>query len=153
MTGPEGDRSWGTSRVTAVDPPTSLEFTDAFADTLGTPIADLPVSKVRVRLTERGDGTRMEMHSTFESREDMVKWVSLGTVEGLQQAVGQMDALLLSNTIAALRPAKPNRGDSTHKPGEPFRFEQNAASRRRDFERANRHGTVGSGDPGPFGGG
>jgi hypothetical protein len=27
------------------------------------------------------------------------------------------------------------------------------ASRRRDFERASRHGTVGSGDPGPFGGG
>jgi hypothetical protein len=27
------------------------------------------------------------------------------------------------------------------------------ASRRRDFERASRHGNLGSGDPGPFGGG
>jgi hypothetical protein len=27
------------------------------------------------------------------------------------------------------------------------------ASRRRDSERAGRHGNVGSGDPGPFGGG
>jgi uncharacterized protein YndB with AHSA1/START domain len=94
MTGPEGDRSWGTWRVTAVDPPTSLEFTDAFADADGTPIADAPVMTVRVQLTGRGDGTRMEMRSTFESREDMEKVVKMGTLEGLQQAVGQMDALL-----------------------------------------------------------
>jgi uncharacterized protein YndB with AHSA1/START domain len=94
MTGPEGDTSRGMWRVTAVDPPTSLEFTDAFADTDGTPIADMPVHAVRVRLTERDGGTRMEMNSTFESREDMEKLVSMGMVEGLQQAVGQMDALL-----------------------------------------------------------
>ena len=94
MTGPDGDRSWGTWRVTAVAPPTSLEFADAFANTDGTPIADMPVSKVKVQLTERGGGTRMEMHSAFESREDMEKSVSMGTVEGLQQAVGQMDVLL-----------------------------------------------------------
>ena len=94
MTGPEGDRSWGTRRFTAVDPPTSLEFTDAFADPDGTPIADMPVTTITVQLTERDAGTRMEMRASFESREDMEKWVSIGTVAGLQQAVGQMDALL-----------------------------------------------------------
>ena len=94
MTGPEGDRSWGTWRVTAVDPPTWLEFADAFVDRDGTPIADMPVTRISVRLTERGGGTRMEMHAAFESRDDMEKWVSMGTVEGLEQAVGQMDALL-----------------------------------------------------------
>jgi uncharacterized protein YndB with AHSA1/START domain len=94
MTGPEGDRSWGTWRITAVDPPTSLEFTDAFAATDGTPIAAMPVSTVRVQLTERGGGTRMRMHVAFDSRGDMEQWVSMGTVEGLQQAVEQMDALL-----------------------------------------------------------
>jgi uncharacterized protein YndB with AHSA1/START domain len=94
MTGPEGDRSWGTWRFTAVDPPTSLAFTDAFADPDGTPIADMPVTTITVRFTDRDGGTRMEMRASFESREDMEKWVSVGTVEGLQQAVGQMDALL-----------------------------------------------------------
>ena len=94
MTGPEGDASWGTWRVTAVDPPTSLEFTDAFAETDGTPIADMPVSKVTVHLTERGGGTRMEILAAFESREDMEKWVGMCTVEGLQQAVGHMEPLL-----------------------------------------------------------
>jgi uncharacterized protein YndB with AHSA1/START domain len=94
MTGPDGDRSWGTWRVTAADPPTSLQFTDVFADADGTQLADMPVSKVSVRLAERGGGTRMEMHWAFESREDMEKWVGFGSVEGLQDAVGQMDALL-----------------------------------------------------------
>jgi uncharacterized protein YndB with AHSA1/START domain len=65
MTGPEGDRSWGTWRITAVDPPTSLEFTDAFAAADGTPIGNMPVSTVRVQLTARDGGTWMELQSTF----------------------------------------------------------------------------------------
>jgi hypothetical protein len=36
----------------------------------------------------------MEMHWAFDSREDMDKWVSFGSVEGLRDAVGQMDALV-----------------------------------------------------------
>jgi uncharacterized protein YndB with AHSA1/START domain len=94
MTGPEGDRSWGTWRFTEVAHPTSLEFTDDFADPDGTPIADMPVTTITVQLTERHGGTRMDMRASFESREDMEKWVRMGTVEGLQRAVGQMDALL-----------------------------------------------------------
>ena len=94
MTGPEGDSHWGAWRVTAVDPPRSLEYTDAFADRDERPIADMPVSKISVNLTERDGGTRMEIRMAFESRDDMEKVVSTGTVEGLKQAVGQMDALL-----------------------------------------------------------
>jgi uncharacterized protein YndB with AHSA1/START domain len=94
MTGPEGDKMWGVWRVTAVDPPTSLEFTDAFANSDGTPVEDMPVHSVSVQLGERDCGTRMELRSRFESREDMERLVELGTAEGRQQAVGQMDALL-----------------------------------------------------------
>jgi uncharacterized protein YndB with AHSA1/START domain len=94
MTGPEGDKSRGMWRVMAVDPPTSLDFTDAFADTDGAPIEDMPASNVTVRLVERDGGTRMEMQSTFKSLEDMERVVELGALEGLRAAVGQMDALL-----------------------------------------------------------
>ena len=94
MTGPEGDRSHGMWRVTAVDPPTSLQFTDAFADADGTPVADMPVSTVSVELSGRDGGTRMEMRSAFDSREDMEKVVEMGTPEGLQQAVSQMAGVL-----------------------------------------------------------
>ena len=81
-------------RVTAVDPPTSLEFTDAFADEDGTPTADSPIIKVTVHLIEREGGTRMVMRSAFESREDMARMVNMGMAEGLQQSASQIDALL-----------------------------------------------------------
>jgi hypothetical protein len=55
----------------------------------------MPVSTIRVRLVEREAGTRMEMRVMFESREDMDTWVGTGSVEGLQAAVGQIDALLV----------------------------------------------------------
>jgi uncharacterized protein YndB with AHSA1/START domain len=94
MIGPDGDAHHGLWRVTAVGAPTSLEFIDVFADESGTPIADLPVNAVSVRLAERDGGTRMEIRSRFESRDDLERWLSTGTLEGQQQAVGQMDAML-----------------------------------------------------------
>jgi len=94
MTGPEGDRSRGWWRVTSVDPPSSLEFTDGFADQDGTPLEDMPAATVRMRLTEQDGSTRMELRSAFESREQMQQLLDIGMTEGLEQAVGQMDALL-----------------------------------------------------------
>jgi uncharacterized protein YndB with AHSA1/START domain len=93
MTGPDGVMC-GAWRVTALDPPTSLEFINAYADPDGTPVADMPVFTVTVRLIESDGGTRMEIHERFESREDMERMVNMGTVDGLQHAVGQIDALV-----------------------------------------------------------
>jgi uncharacterized protein YndB with AHSA1/START domain len=94
MTGPEGEKHRGWWRVTSVDPPKSLEFTDGFADQDGKPIADMPTTTIHMLLTEHDGGTQMELRSVFDSREQMEQLVSMGVVEGLQQAVGQMDALL-----------------------------------------------------------
>jgi uncharacterized protein YndB with AHSA1/START domain len=94
MTGPEGDTPRGWWRITSVEAPRFLEFTDGFADQDGTPSAGMPTTTVRVQLTERDGGTRMELRSAFESREEMEQLVNMGAVEGIQQAVSQMDALL-----------------------------------------------------------
>jgi uncharacterized protein YndB with AHSA1/START domain len=94
MTDSEGATYWGMWRITDTHPPTSLEFAAFFAHAGGTPNADMPVSTVKVRLTEHDGGTRMEMRSKFESREGLEKWLSTGTREGQQQAIAQMDALL-----------------------------------------------------------
>jgi uncharacterized protein YndB with AHSA1/START domain len=98
MTGPEGDQPRGWWRVTSVDPPTSLQFTDGFANDDGTPNEEMPVITVDVRLSERDGGTRMELRSTYASREELDKLVAMGMLEGLQQSVGQMDALLAAGT-------------------------------------------------------
>jgi uncharacterized protein YndB with AHSA1/START domain len=52
MTGPEGDTYRGWWRITSVAPPTSLDFIDGFAGQGGTPIADMPTTAVRMRLSE-----------------------------------------------------------------------------------------------------
>ncbi len=94
MTDPEGEQYRGWWRVTSVNPPRSLEFTDGFADQDGTPLADMPITTTRMELTEHDGGTRMRLRSVFDSREQMDQLLSMGAAEGLQQAVGQMDALL-----------------------------------------------------------
>jgi uncharacterized protein YndB with AHSA1/START domain len=94
MTGPEGDRYRGWWRVTSVNPPKSLEFTDGFADQQGRPAADMPTISMRMQLTERDGGTRMELRSVFDSREQMEQLDGMGMVDRMRDAVGQIDALL-----------------------------------------------------------
>jgi uncharacterized protein YndB with AHSA1/START domain len=94
MTGPDGERSGGWWRVTSVDPPGSLEFTDGFAHRDGTPNTELPTTAVRVRLTERDGRTRMELRFVFESREYMERLERGGAFDVFPQSVGQMDAVL-----------------------------------------------------------
>lgn len=92
--GPDGEEHRGWWRISSVGPPTSLDFTDGFADGEGAPIADMPITTVSMRLTERDGLTRMELRSVFASREAMERLMEMGTDEGLRLAVGQMDALL-----------------------------------------------------------
>jgi uncharacterized protein YndB with AHSA1/START domain len=94
MTSPEGEKYRGWWRITSVNPPKSLEFTDGFADQEGKPNADMPTTTVHMQLTEHDGGTRMELRSVFDSRDQMEQLATMGMAEGLQQAVGQMDALL-----------------------------------------------------------
>jgi uncharacterized protein YndB with AHSA1/START domain len=94
MTSPEGERHYGMWKVDAVEPPASLEFTDAFADADGNPNDAMPGSTARMQLVEEDGRTRMELRSAFATREQMDQLLAMGMLEGIQQAVGQMDDLL-----------------------------------------------------------
>jgi uncharacterized protein YndB with AHSA1/START domain len=94
MTGPEGEKYRGWWRVTSVDPPKSLELTDGFADQDGTPNTDLPVTLMHMHLAEHEGGTRMELRSVYDSRDQMEQILNMGALEGMQQALGQIDDLL-----------------------------------------------------------
>jgi len=97
MTGPEGEKYPGWWRIEAVEPPNTLEFSDGFADDDGAPIADMPVTKNRLTLTEHDGGTRMELRAVSASREQFDQLDGMGMAEGLRESVGQMDALLLES--------------------------------------------------------
>jgi uncharacterized protein YndB with AHSA1/START domain len=107
MTGPEGDESRGWWRVTSVDPPSSLEFTDGFANRDGTPNPATPTTAVRMRLAERDGGTRMELRFIFDSTEHMERLEQWGAFDVFPQSVAQMDALLAADTALSTRPDNP----------------------------------------------
>ncbi len=109
MTGPGGEQSRGWWRVTSVNPPRSLEFTDGFANQDGTPNAEMPTTAVQMRLTEHDGGTRMELRFVFDSSEQMEQLERWGAFEVFPQSVGQMDALL----------ARPFAIDQTTQPRRP----------------------------------
>jgi uncharacterized protein YndB with AHSA1/START domain len=94
MTSPEGEKYHGRWRFAEVNPPKSLEFIDTFADADGKPAEGMPTSTIRMQLSSHDGGTRMELRSTFDSREQMDQLIGMGMAEGLEQAVGQIDALL-----------------------------------------------------------
>lgn len=107
MTGPEGDQPHGYWDVVETDPPRSLFFRDGFAHADGSPDPTFPITTARVTIDEIGRGrTRMAIVSTFPSTEAMEKLLAMGMEQGLQEAMGQIDAILAKD---ATTPA-PTRG-------------------------------------------
>ncbi len=97
MTSPEGDKYHGWWRVLALDPPTSLEFEDGFADKAGQPNPAMPTSIIRVRITSlAADATRMAIETTFSSAAAMEQLLTMGMAEGMAEAMSQIPAVLRS---------------------------------------------------------
>jgi uncharacterized protein YndB with AHSA1/START domain len=96
MTGPEGEKARGWWRFVSVDEPRGLEFEDGFSDDAGVPNPDMPTIRGRVELEEVAAGTRMTITSIFASAEEMEQLVGMGMVEGMTQAMGQIDDVLAS---------------------------------------------------------
>lgn len=94
MTGPEGDRHRGWWQVLSVDPPTSLEVEDGFADDQGDPDPGMPSMMMRFTLESTPAGTLMTTVTIFPSLEAMERLVAMGMEEGIKAAVGQIDGIL-----------------------------------------------------------
>lgn len=94
MTGPDGDVARGWWRVTSVDAPRRLEFTDGFAGDDGEPSGELGETHASIVLEPKDGGTRMTLSSTFASVEQLQQMIAMGMQEGLTSALGQIDAIL-----------------------------------------------------------
>ena len=100
MTGPEGDQPHGYWDLVDVEPPNRLTFRDGFANADGSPSDEFPGSEAFVTIQAIGNGrTRMEIESRFPSIEAMEQLVAMGMVEGLTEAVGQIDAILAEDAV------------------------------------------------------
>lgn len=102
MTGPEGDQPAGYWEILEVDPPRRIVFRDGFANPDGSPNTDLPGTEARVTIVPIAGGrTRMSIESVFPSLEAMEQLAAMGMEEGLREALGQIDAILAEDAVAA----------------------------------------------------
>nr|WP_306303502.1 SRPBCC domain-containing protein [Rhodococcus sp. BS-15] len=94
MTGPDGEKItyyWVFTDISALS---SLSFDDGFTDESGNPSSEMPIIHTAVTL-ERADAlTRMTIRSRFDSIEQLELLDSMGMVEGMTEAIGQIDAIL-----------------------------------------------------------
>jgi len=101
MTGPSGDQPRGYWDIVEADPPRRLVFIDGFATADGSPDDDFPRNEGTVTIEPIEAGrTRMSIHSQFPSTEAMERLLGMGMQEGLTEAVGQIDAILLEGAAA-----------------------------------------------------
>jgi uncharacterized protein YndB with AHSA1/START domain len=103
MTGPEGDTPKGYWTIVEVEPPTHIRALDGFANDDGSDNNDMPgPGEMDVRIEPIGGGrTRMSIESHFPSAEAMEQLLAMGQEQGLTEAVGQIDAILLEDTVPA----------------------------------------------------
>lgn len=94
MTGPDGTTARGWFRFLAVEPQASFEVEDGFADEHGVPNTDMPTMRMTFTFEPTAMGARMRSVTRFPSVEAMEQLVNMGMVEGLQSAMGQLDAVL-----------------------------------------------------------
>ncbi len=101
MTGPSGDQPRGYWDIVEVDPPSRLVFQDGFANDDGSPNDEMPRNEVVATIEPIDAGrSRMSIAAHFPSTEAMQMQVAMGMVEGLTEAVGQIDAILAEGAAA-----------------------------------------------------
>jgi uncharacterized protein YndB with AHSA1/START domain len=102
MTGPQGDQSRGYWEIVEIDPPRRLVLSNGLADNAGKPDPAFPITGMHVWI-EPIDArrTQMKLVSSFPTVEGMDQMLQLGMEEGLREAVGQIDAILDEDKVAA----------------------------------------------------
>lgn len=94
MTSPEGQKFYGRWDVTAVDAPHSFTVTDSFADEDGVTDPSLPPGEMTVTIDGTPDGSRLTVLSTSPTLEALEQVIAMGQVEGMTQAMSQLDVVL-----------------------------------------------------------
>ena len=95
MTGPNGESPRGWWRMQVIDKPRRLEFENGLAGDDGEPVPGVEPAPGYVTFETHAGGTRMTAVTQFVDVEQMDKLLGMGMQEGMKQAVGQMDGLLL----------------------------------------------------------
>jgi uncharacterized protein YndB with AHSA1/START domain len=96
MTGPNGETPHGWWRIDTIDKPHRLEFANGLAGDDGEPVPGVEPMAGHVTFEPHDGGTRMTAVTYFVDVKQMELMLGMGMQEGMTQAMGQMDGLLLA---------------------------------------------------------
>ena len=99
MTGPDGETPRGWWRIDAIDKPRRLDFANGLAGDDGEPARGVEPMAGYVIFEATDNGTRMTAVTRFTDTAQMQTFLDMGMQEGMAQAIGQIDALLLSASV------------------------------------------------------
>ncbi len=94
MTGPEGEHAAGYWIFERIDPGRGFEIVDGFAGDDGAADDEMPTMRMEMSFESHGEGSRFTAVTTFPDLPAMEKILSMGMVEGMTGALGQMDGVL-----------------------------------------------------------
>ncbi|WP_194410163.1 SRPBCC family protein [Microbacterium cremeum] len=94
MTSPRGEKSGGSWEFLSIDEPRGFEVLDAFADESGTPIPDMPASRMVFSFESTDEGSRLRNVTHFTTADALEQVLAMGMVEGATMAMSQLDRVL-----------------------------------------------------------
>jgi uncharacterized protein YndB with AHSA1/START domain len=94
MTSPEGEKHYGWLRFDLIEGPRRFEFANGFAGDDGEPVPGVEPAGGLVEIESRAGRTRMLVQTRFTDVAQMEKLIGMGMQQGMEMALGQVDALL-----------------------------------------------------------
>lgn len=94
MTGPDGEKSRGWWRITALDKPHRIDFLNGLAGEDGEPVPETEPMPAYALFEATGTGTKMTAITTFASVSQMETMLEMGMAEGMSAAISQIDEVL-----------------------------------------------------------
>jgi uncharacterized protein YndB with AHSA1/START domain len=94
MTSPQGERFYGRWDFEEVEAPRIIVVRDAFADAEGEIDTSVPTGRMTLVFESTATGSRFTAVSASPTAEALEQVLAMGQVEGMTQAIGQLDVVL-----------------------------------------------------------
>ena len=94
MTSPEGERFHARWEFAEVEEPHRIVVLDSFADAQGEVDSSMGTGRMTFTFESTAEGSRYTAVSANETLENLEKVLAMGQVEGMTQAIGQLDTVL-----------------------------------------------------------
>lgn len=89
-----GEEHWSKASYVEIVAPEKIVWTDAFCDSAGNVIEDLPQGSMSITLTEKDGITTFRNEVALASNEERDQIVAMGMLEGMTMTLNQLEDLL-----------------------------------------------------------